>query len=147
MADYNGLRSNAEMENALTAGHTITPAKATLLVSNGNTTVHYHDADRDMDNAVESATKKVLTSTERNKLSNISVTQAVDLDVIESASHAIATVSDSTTVDLTLAGQNIEAAVIAVPNEATGVLKFWTGTQAAYDLLTPAATTLYFIEE
>jgi len=91
--------------------------------------------------------KVTYNTTDSTKVGFISVTQAVDLDAIESASHAIATVSDSTTVDLTLTGQDIEAAVIAVPNEATGVLKFWTGTQAAYDLLTPAATTLYFIEE
>ena len=61
--------------------------------------------------------------------------------------HNAVTVTDTNTIDMTLTGQDIKADVLSVPNENTGNLKFWTGTQAQYDALTPVATTLYFIEE
>lgn len=43
---------------------------------------------------------------------NITVTQAVDLDALETASHAAVTVTDSTTIDLGLTGQDLTASVI-----------------------------------
>jgi hypothetical protein len=41
----------------------------------------------DMENMVEGATKKILTVAERTKVGHLSVTQAVDLDALETASH------------------------------------------------------------
>jgi len=44
----------------------------------------------DMENMVEGATKKILTATERTKIGHISVTQAVDLDQMETDIAALA---------------------------------------------------------
>ncbi len=59
--------------------------------------------------------------------------------------HDAVTVTDTSTVNMTVTGQDIKADVLSVPNENTGNLKFWTGTQTQYDALTPVTTTLYFI--
>jgi len=56
----------------------------------------------DMDNMVEGTTTKILTSTERSEIASNTA-----------ASHAAVTVSDSAEIDLTLAGQDISASLIA----------------------------------
>jgi hypothetical protein len=54
-------------------------------------------------------TNKWSTAAEKTKLGHISVTQAVDLDALETASHTAVTVTDSTSIDITLTGQDITA--------------------------------------
>lgn len=56
-------------------------------------------------------TNKWATAAEKTKLGHISVTQAVDLDAIESASHAALTVTDSAEIDFTLTGQDLTASL------------------------------------
>jgi len=77
---------------------------------NGQTGVVVLDAD-DIDDT--STTNKFATAAEKTKLGHISVTQAVDLDALESASHAAVTVSDSAEIDFTLTGQQISASIVA----------------------------------
>lgn len=52
----------------------------------------------DMDNMVEGADAKILTAAERAKLANVSVTQAVDLDTIESDLAGVKTKADHISV-------------------------------------------------
>ena len=54
-----------------------------------------------------------VTDAEKTKLSNISITQAVDLDALETASHAAVTVADSSEIDFSLTGQQISASLVA----------------------------------
>lgn len=63
--------------------------------------------------AVLDATTASFTTAQETKLGHITVTQAVDLDAIEAASHAAVTVSDSSEIDLTLTGQQISASIVA----------------------------------
>lgn len=67
----------------------------------------------DTDDITVGATNKFATAAEKTKLGHITVTQAVDLDAIESASHAAVTVADSAEIDFTLTGQQISAAIVA----------------------------------
>lgn len=56
--------------------------------------------------AADGTNAGLMVPTQFNKLSNISITQAVDLDAVESASHAAVTLAGSANTNpLTLAGQ------------------------------------------
>lgn len=86
-----------------------------------------------------------VTDAEKTKLSNISITQAVDLDALESASHAAVTVSDSSEIDLTLTGQQISASIVAGSIDET---KLDVSVNASLDLadsaVQPAGLSGYF---
>lgn len=75
----------------------------------------------DMANMVEAADAKVLTAAERTKLGHISVTQAVDLDTIESNSNASKTKTDHITVTQAVDLDAIETRVNAL--DAAVILK------------------------
>jgi len=45
----------------------------------------------------------------KTKVDNITITQAVDLDALETASHAAVTATDSTSIDITVTAQDISA--------------------------------------
>ncbi len=74
---------------------------------------YFHKTNDDTDDITIGATNKFATAAEKTKLGHITVTQAVDLDAIESASHAAVTVADSSEIDFTLTGQQISAAIVA----------------------------------
>ncbi len=130
--------------NFVGAGVTVTDAGGKTVVTipggggavdsvNGQTGVVVLDAD-DISDA--STTNKFSTAGEKAKLSNITVTQAVDLDAIEAASHAAVTVTDSTSIDITLTGQGITAqrealtgAITAPKNSNTTSLGSFTKAQ------------------
>lgn len=80
------------------------------------------------------------TTAEATKLGHISITQAVDLDALETASHAAVTVTDSTEIDFTLTGQDITASLKSGSIDET---KLDTSVNASLDLadsaLQPAA--------
>lgn len=81
-----------------------------------------------------------VTDAEKTKLGHISITQAVDLDALETASHAAVTVADSSEIDLTLTGQQISASIVAGSIDET---KLDVSVNASLDLadsaLQPAA--------
>lgn len=90
----------------------------------------------DTDDITVGATNKFATTAEKTKLGFITVTQAVDLDAIEASSHAAVTVTDSTSIDITLTGQDITAqrealtgAITASKNSNTTALGSFTLAQ------------------
>lgn len=85
----------------------------------------------DQDDVGDGTTYKQYSATEKTKLGHISITQAVDLDALETASHAAVTVSDSAEIDLTLTGQQISASLIAGSIDET---KLDTSVNASLDL-------------
>lgn len=109
---------------------------------NGETGVVVLTSDDISDTA---QTNKWATAAEKTKLGYISVTQAVDLDAIESASHAAVTVSDSSEIDFTLTGQQISASLVAGSIDET---KLDASVNASLDLadtaVQPAALSGYF---
>jgi len=78
-----------------------------------------------MDNMVEGATTKILTATERSEIA-----------ANTAASHAAVTVSDSAEIDLTLAGQDITASLIASSIDET---KLDASVNASLDLADSAS--------
>ena len=78
-----------------------------------------------MDNMVEGATTKILTATER-----------AEIAANTAASHAAVTVSDSAEIDLTLAGQDITASLIASSIDET---KLDASVNASLDLADSAS--------
>lgn len=102
---------------------------------NGQTGVVVLDAD---DISDTSTTKKFATAAEKTKLGHISVTQAVDLDAVEAASHthANAAVLNATTASFTTADETKLDGIAAgaTVNDTDANLKAranHTGTQAA----------------
>lgn len=91
------------------------------------------DAD-DIDDTL--TTNKWSTAAEKTKLGYISITQAVDLDALESASHAPVTVLDSSEIDFTLVGQQITASIIAGSIDES---KLDTSVNASLDLADSAS--------
>jgi len=89
-------------------------------------------------------TNKWATAAEKTKLGFISVTQAVDLDALETASHVAVTVTDSAEINFTLTGQDITANIIAGSIDET---KLDASTNASLDLadsaVQPAALSAY----
>jgi hypothetical protein len=75
----------------------------------------------DMDNMVEGATNKILTAAERAKVGHLTVTQAVDLDAIETNSNASKVKTDFLTVTQAVDLDAIETRVNAL--DAAIVLK------------------------
>lgn len=69
----------------------------------------------------------LLTATDATKLSHITVTQSVDLDAIEAASHSPVTVTDNSFIDFTLTGQNVTAALAQNGATTNQVIK-WNGS-------------------
>ncbi len=84
---------------AVNLGYTAAPTQGTITNTNGTASV------------IPLATgvnAGLLAPAEKTKLGNIAVTQAVDLDALETASHAAATLAGAATTNpLTLAGQQI----------------------------------------
>lgn len=76
-------------------------------------------------------TNKWATAGEKTKLGHMSVTQAVDLDAIETASHAAVTVTDSAEINFTLTGQDLTANIIAGSIDES---KLDASTNASLDL-------------
>lgn len=75
----------------------------------------------DMENMVEGSTKKILTTAERAKIGHLSVTQAVDLDAIETNSAASKVKTDHITVTQAVDLDAIESRVNAL--DAAVILK------------------------
>lgn len=82
-----------------------------LTTHTGDSTIHFTESSIDLDNITEGTTNKFFTTTDETKLDYISVTQAVDLDALETARHSAVTVTDSTEIDFTLTGQDITASI------------------------------------
>lgn len=85
------------------------------------------------------------TTAEATKLGHISITQAVDLDALETASHAAVTVADSAEIDFTLTGQQITASLKSGSIDET---KLDASVNASLDLadtaVQPAGLSGYF---
>ncbi len=73
----------------------------------------------------------LLSPAEDTKLGNTTITQPVDLDALETASHAAVTVTDNATFDFTLTGQNITG---QVPDGSIGTAKITDASVAWVDL-------------
>lgn len=99
----------------------------------------------DAEKTIIAATTASYTTAEATKLGHISVTQAVDLDALETASHAAVTVADSAEIDLTLTGQQISAAIVAGSIDES---KLDASVNASLDLadsaVQPAGLSSYF---
>ena len=67
----------------------------------------------------------------KTKVDNITITQAVDLDALETASHAAVTVADTAEIDMALSGQQISATIVAGSIDET---KLDTSVNASLDL-------------
>lgn len=131
--------------NFVGAGVTVTDAggKTVVTVSgggsgavdsvNGETGVVTLTTD-DISDAAQ--TNKWATAAEKTKLGHISVTQAVDLDAIETASHAALTVTDSAEIDFTLTGQDLTASIKTGSIDET---KLDASTNASLDLADSAS--------
>jgi hypothetical protein len=103
---------------------------------NGATGVVVLDADDISDTAT---TNKFATAAEKTKLSNISITQAVDLDALETASHAAVTLAGEDFLSLT--GQQITANPIDLDNlSATGTPSGSTFLRGDNTWATPAGS-------
>jgi hypothetical protein len=81
--------------------------------------------------SVLDATTASFLVADETKLDFISVTQAVDLDALETASHVAVTVSDTAEIDFTLTGQQISASIVAASIDET---KLDTSVNASLDL-------------
>jgi len=92
---------------------------------NGQTGVVVLDAD-DIDDT--STAHKFATATQLTKVDNISITQPVDLDVLETASHAAITLA-GTPDYITISGQTITRNQIDLATDVTGDLPFANLTQ------------------
>lgn len=80
--------------------------------------------------AATSTLAGVMPAADKVKSDFTTVTQAVDLDAIEAASHAAVTVTDNARIDLTLTGQNIQADLLQ-NGATTGQVYKWNGTNWA----------------
>jgi len=80
--------------------------------------------------AATSTLAGVMPAADKVKLDFTTVTQAVDLDALEAASHAAVTVTDNARIDLTLTGQNIQADLLQ-NGATTGQVYKWNGTNWA----------------
>lgn len=96
-------------------------------------------ADATTADIADSNDKRYVTEAEKTKLSNISVTQAVDLDAIETASHAAVTLAGEDF--LSLSGQQITANPIDLDNlSATGTPDGTTFLRGDNTWATPAGS-------
>lgn len=89
------------------------------------------------DNMIEGSTNKILTVAERTKLGYVSITQAVDLDALETASHAAITLAGSYDY-IKLAGQVLTRNQIDVTTDIAGVVpvgNLGTGSPSASNFL------------
>jgi len=85
------------------------------------------DIVSNVDNHVNGTTNKVFTATEQTKLSGIATGAEVNVNADWTSSSG-------------------DSQILNKPTLGTIVsLNYWTGTQAAYDLLTPDSNTLYII--
>lgn len=84
-------------------------------------------AVKNVDNHTDGTTNKVFTATEKTKLSGIATGAEVNVNADWNSSSGDSQILNKPTLG-SMASKN-----------------FWTGTQAAYDLLTPDSNTLYII--
>lgn len=82
---------------------------------------------KNVDNHTDGTTNKVFTATEKTKLSGIATGAEVNVNADWNSSSGDSQILNKPTLG-SIASKN-----------------FWTGTQAAYDLLTPDSNTLYII--
>jgi hypothetical protein len=90
-------------------------ATTDLTIANRTTTTLDVNSSNGNDATVPAATNLLaglMIAADKAKSDFITITQAVDLDALEAASHAAVTITDGTTVNLTLAAQNLTAEVI-----------------------------------
>ena len=83
-----------------------------------------------IDATVPSATATMaglMTAADQVKVGFITITQSVDLDALEAASHAAVTVTDNARIDLILTGQNIQADLLQ-NGATTGQVMKWNGS-------------------
>lgn len=140
-----GLQGNAVSATAPTTGQVLkwngsawTPdvdatggaGSTDLSITNRTTTTLDVASSSGIDATVPAATTSLaglLIAADKTKLDNITITQPVDLDALEAASHAAVTVTDNARIDLTLTGQNIQADLLQ--NGATnGQVYKWNGS-------------------
>lgn len=104
-----------------------------LSIANRTTTTLDVVSSSGIDATVPAATSTlagVMPAADKVKSDFTTVTQAVDLDAIEAASHAAVTVTDNARIDLTLTGQNIQADLLQ-NGATTGQVYKWNGTNWA----------------
>ena len=140
-----GLQGNAVSATAPTTGQVLkwngsawTPdvdatggaGSTDLSITNRTTTTLDVASSSGIDATVPAATTSLaglLIAADKTKLDNTTITQPVDLDALEAASHAAVTVTDNARIDLTLTGQNIQADLLQ--NGATnGQVYKWNGS-------------------
>jgi len=140
-----GLQGNAVSATAPTTGQVLkwngsawTPdvdatggaGSTDLSITNRTTTTLDVASSSGIDATVPAATASLaglLIAADKTKLDNTTITQPVDLDALEAASHAAVTVTDNARIDLTLTGQNIQADLLQ--NGATnGQVYKWNGS-------------------
>ncbi len=101
-----------------------------LAVANNTTTTLDVVSNTGADATIPAATNSLAglqTAAGKTKESFITVTQAVDLDAIEAASHAAVTVSDNARLDFVLTGQNVTADLLQ-NGASTGQHMTWNGS-------------------
>ena len=69
----------------------------------------------------------LMTAADKTKSDFITITQSVDLDALEAASHAPVTVTDNARIDFTLTGQNVTADLLQ-NGATTGQVYKWNGS-------------------
>jgi len=98
------------LDSALQPGEAATPTQGTT----ADNAIQPGDS---IESLIEGATKLLLTLTERAKLGHITITQAVDLDALESTSAAHAAKLAHLTVTQTVDLDALEAAIVAIQTE------------------------------
>ena len=101
-----GVSDNATIGSGANLTYTPSPTNGVVISDSGT------DATIPLANGTNAG---LMNPTQFTQLNNITITQAVDLDALEAASHAAVTVTDTATIDFTLTGQNISA---IVPDDA-----------------------------
>jgi len=148
MVGLGSVEDGAEINN-------ISDVNATDLTNAGESALHYHNSDRDMNNMVEGATTKILTASERTAISTnsgkISYTDATKVSGIESGAqvNTVDSVSGKTGV-VTLVKADVGLA--NVDNTTDALKPVSTATQTALNLkantssLATVATTGNYVD-
>jgi len=137
-------RNHADLQNINTASYThLTSTQATDLTDSGDSTLHYHSADRDRANHTGTQAAATISDFDTEVSNN------TDVAANTSARHAAVTVADTSSVDFTLTGQQVSAEVLpagvdhaALGNLNSATYSHLTATQAT-DLTDGGETTLH----
>lgn len=113
-----GIEALAEVNN-------ISDINATDLTDGGDSTLHYHSADRDRANHTGTQTAATISDFDTEVSNN------TDVAANTSARHSAVTVTDTAEIDLTLTGQDIQASIKAGSIDET---KLDTSVNASLDL-------------